>query len=99
MIPKVVQALGVGKDNAITRSALACRLGMTDRQMRRCIELARQQGWLIMNDCDGAGYYLAANLDLDTLERHYRVERSRAIKTLYRLKDTRRTLKAAGRRV
>ena len=97
MIPKVVEALGTGKENAITRSALADRLGMTDRQMRRCIELARQDGWLIMNDCDGSGYYLSE--DLDALERHYRVDRSRAIKTLYRLKKTRQTLRAAGRAV
>ena len=97
MVPKVVQALGTGKENAITRSNLAYKLGMTDRAMRRCIELARQQGWLIMNDCDGMGYYMAASTD--DVERHYRIDHSRAIKTLYRLKEPRRKLREDGRPV
>ena len=95
MIPKVVSALGVGHDNAVKRHVLARRLGVTDRKMRRMIEAARQEGWQILNDGDGAGYYLATNLD--ELERHYRVERARAIKTLYTLKPIRAYLRERGR--
>ena len=36
---------------------------------------------------------------LDALEKHYRVERARALKTLYTLKSTRAILKANGRKV
>lgn len=97
MIPRVVLALGTGHENAVKRHVLARRLGVTDRKMRRMIELARQEGWLILNDGDGAGYYLANNLD--ALEKHYRVERARALKTLYTLKSTRAILKANGRKV
>ena len=95
MIPTVVAALQPGHENAVKRHVLAHRLGVTDRKMRKMIEQARQDGWLILNDGDGAGYYMAS--DLDALERHYRVERARAIKTLYTLRPIRILLKENGR--
>lgn len=95
MIPPVVAALQPGHENAVKRHVLAHRLGVTDRKMRKQIEAARQDGWQILNDGDGAGYYLADNLD--ALERHYRVEHARAIKTLYTLKPIRAYLRERGR--
>ncbi len=55
---EIKAALPVGKANAISRSALALRLGLTDRQMRRALERARGDGLIVINDCDGRGYYL-----------------------------------------
>ena len=97
MIPRVVLALRAGHENAIKRHDLARLLDVPDREMRKMIEQARQEGWQILNKGDGAGYYLATSLE--ELERHYRVERSRAIKTLYNLKPIRAVLKANGRKV
>ena len=97
MIPHVVAALGVGHDNAVKRHELARRLGVPDRKMRKMIELARNDGWMILNDGDGAGYYLAANLD--QVEHKYKVERARALKTLKTIRPMRIILKANGRKV
>ena len=58
MIPPVVAALQPGHENAVKRHTQAAGQDVTDRQMRRMIELARQAGWQILNDGDGAGYYL-----------------------------------------
>jgi biotin operon repressor len=86
-----------GKENAISREVLARRLGLTDRQTRKLIEEARDRGVLIVNDCDGEGYYLAC--DLGQIERQYRKDRSRALSVLKRLKTMRRMLRDAGKEV
>jgi hypothetical protein len=86
-----------GKENAIPRSVLAVRLGMTDRQVRKLIEEARDRGELICNDGDGEGYYLAS--DLGQIERQYRKDRARALSVLKRLKTMRRMLRDAGKEV
>lgn len=86
-----------GKENAIPRSVLAVRLGLTDRQTRKLIEEARDRGVLICNDGDGEGYYLAS--DLGQIERQYRKDRARALSVLKRLKTMRRMLRDAGKEV
>lgn len=91
----IIAALGVGHENAVTREALAAKLGTSDRAARRRIELARRDGWCIMNDGDGAGYYLAN--DMAALERHYHVEMARANTILRNLHKLHRELRKAGR--
>ena len=86
-----------GKENAIPRSVLAVRLGLTDRQTRKLIEEARDRGELICNDGDGEGYYLAS--DLGQVERQYRKDRARALSVLKRLKTMRTMLRDAGKEV
>ena len=86
-----------GKANAISREVLATRLGLTDRQVRRMIEEARERGELIVNDGDGEGYYLAS--DIGQIERQYRKDRARALAVLKRLKTMRQKLKEAGKEV
>ena len=93
----IILSIPFGKDNAISREALAAKLNTTDRRMRQMIEDARNQGVFILNDGDGKGYYQTT--DLDEMERSYRSDRARALSILKRQKEMRRTLKAAGREV
>ena len=94
---KIENFIPEGKENAITRPELARVLGMTDRAVRKEIELARDRGALICNDGDGAGYYMAR--DIGQIERQYRTDRARALAVLKRLKTMRRMLRQAGRNV
>ena len=96
-IDMIILSVPFGKENAISREALAAKLNTSDRKMRQMIEDARNAGLFILNDCDGRGYYQTT--DLDEMERSYRVDRARALSILKRLKGVRRTLKAAGRPV
>ena len=93
----VVGLIPAGKENAIPRPWLAARAGMTDRIVRKHIAEAIEAGEFVMNDQDGAGYYIAD--DLDDVERRYRQEKARAIAILKKLKAMRRKLKEAGRDV
>ena len=94
---KIETYIPTGKENAITRPELARILGLTDRAVRKEIELARERGELICNDGDGEGYYLAS--DLGQIERQYRKDRARALSVLKRLKTMRRMLRDAGKEV
>lgn len=86
-----------GRENAISRERLANELGITDRKVRRHIEKARAAGLMIVNSCDGKGYFQAENLD-DIAEQYWK-DTSRAIAVLTRRKPMREVLKAAGRTV
>lgn len=94
---KIENFIPDGKENAITRPELARVLGMTDRAVRKEIELARDRGALICNDGDGAGYYMAR--DIGQIERQYRMDKSRSLAVLNRLKTMRRMLNDAGKEV
>lgn len=89
----VLMAIPAGRDNAISRQHLAMKTGMNDRAVRECIELLRDEGNFICND--GAGYYIADNLD--DIERQYRKDHARALSVLKRLKPFRQALREAGR--
>ena len=91
MVDKLMTILHDGQKHS--RLDLASRLGVSDRKMRNIIEDARREGYIVLNDQDGTGYY-SAN-DLDALLRHYKQERSRALSILVRLKRIRRILREA----
>lgn len=93
----VVSAIPAGRENAVTRSELALRLGLSDRKTRELIESARREGHIIINDQDSRGYY--RSIDPDDMERQYRQDTNRALSILARRKELRRALKAAGREV
>lgn len=93
----VVALIPTGKENAIPRSYLVARSGLADRHVRWHIAKAIELGEPIMNDQDGAGYYIAD--DMDDIERRYRAERARALAILKKLSAMRRVLKEAGRDV
>lgn len=61
-----------------------------DRQMRKLIEKARQEGMVIGNDQDGRGYYLPETRE--ELERIYHQNQSRALAILRQQKHIRRRL-------
>lgn len=91
---KIEDFIPHGRENAITREALAMKLCMTDRRVRSLIAEARDRGELILNACDGAGYYISD--DLSEIHVQYLVDKSRALSVLKRLKTMRRMLKDAG---
>lgn len=91
---KIEDFIPCGKENAITRAALAERLCLPDRRVRKLIEEARNRGAMILNACDGSGYYISE--DIGELTRQYRVDKSRALSVLKRLKTVRQILKDAG---
>ena len=80
-----------GKGAAISRRALASMMDVSDRHLRRIIEEARNCGYLIIDDSDGTGYFLAASSA--DIERHFRQENARALSILKRLKAARTRLK------
>lgn len=91
----ITKFLNEGAENAIPRADLARILGMTDRAVRKEIEIARNRGALICNE--GQGYYLAR--DIGQIERQYRTDRARALAVLKRLKTMRRMLRDNGKEV
>jgi DNA-binding transcriptional regulator LsrR (DeoR family) len=89
---KIEECIGIGRENAVTRTELSARTGFPDRTVRRMIAEARDEGVLILNT--GDGYYISN--DLREIERQYRMDRSRALSILKRLKTMRHILKDAG---
>lgn len=80
---------------AISREALAKKLGMSDRQMRRAVEEARNEGLIILCECNGRGYYQSS--DLNEIHHQYIQDTNRAMAILKRRKSMRQLLKQAGR--
>ena len=95
--PMIQAAVPFGRRNAVTRQALAKKLHMTDRKMREAIENARNDGVIILCECNGRGYYQSN--DLDEIFHQYRQDTCRAMAILKRRKPMRDLLKAAGRSV
>ena len=93
-INDLMASLHVGKENAISRKALASKMDMSDRAVRELIEKARAEGCFVLNDQDGKGYYLPSSTD-DIL-RQYKQDTNRALSILYRRKHMRKALKEAG---
>ena len=81
-----------GKENAVTRGQLCSLTGLPDRSVRECIEVARREGVMVVNN--GNGYYIAT--DIADIKRQYKTDRKRALSVLYRLKAMRKILKDAG---
>ena len=53
----VFNAIGIGHDNATTRSQLRIKTGYNDRLIRQAIEDLRME-YVILNRDDGKGYYI-----------------------------------------
>lgn len=83
-----------GKEHAIKREALVEHTGMTDRQVRREIEEARRSGIVILNDCDGGGYYITD--DIKAIKKAYDRETARALSIFKTRRTLRNKLKEAG---
>ena len=90
----LIAHIPVGKENAVSRSFLSMLLGLTDREMRRAINQARNEGHVIINDQSGRGYYRSE--DPADVARQYRQNKRRALSILRQQKHLRRILKDAG---
>lgn len=97
---ELLDLLGVGKENAVSRFDLTEGLypgrghsQYYDRMMRKRIEKMRPE-YVIVNRQDGEGYYISN--DLDEIERYYLQEHARAVKMLFGLKKPYRILRKAG---
>lgn len=88
---KILDHIGIGKANAVTREELTQRLSLTDRKIRNMIEDARREGALIINAGDGTGYYLSDNLE--DLKRQLKMNHNRAMSILVQQKHLRRRIK------
>ena len=86
-----------GRENAVSRDYLAMLLGVTDREMRRLINQARNEGHIIINDQNGRGYYQSD--DPDHIAKQYKQNQRRALSILVQQKHLRKRLKEAGREV
>lgn len=84
-----------GRRNAISREALAKKLGISDRQMRKAVEDARNEGLIILCECNGRGYYQSN--DLNEIHCQYIQDTNRAMAILKRRKPMRQLLRQAGR--
>ena len=84
-----------GRANAIPREALAAKLGLSDRQMRKAVEDARNDGLIILCECNGRGYYQSD--DLNEIQYQYKQDTNRAMAILKRRRPMRTLLKQAGR--
>ena len=84
---RIVQLIGVGKENAVSRTDLLLMFGGTDRDMRRAIAYARLTGTTINNDQDGCGYYIPDKLE--QLEQQYKQTEARGKAILAQLKALR----------
>ena len=80
----IISAIGVGRENAVTRQQLCEKLGKGDRAVRQMIETARNEGALIINSQDGKGYFMAVS-DSDVLAQYNR-NKARALSILMQQK-------------
>ena len=85
--------IGTGKENAVTRGELVAILNLPDRQVRKLIQEARTRGEIIINDQDGAGYYLSD--DLGEMKRQLALNQSRAVSVLRQQKYLRQKIREA----
>ena len=93
----LISHIPFGRENAVSRDYLSMLLGVTDREMRKAIRQARNEGHIIINDQNGRGYYQSD--DLDHIARQYRQNQHRALSILVQQKHLRKRLKEAGREV
>jgi len=76
------------------RYALKEALQMPDRRVREVIEDARNAGYMIINDGDGTGYYIAQSIE--DIKRYYRIEKARAMSITKRLEKVEKLLEERG---
>lgn len=85
----------VGKENAVSRKALAALTGLSDRSMRSEIEKERRSGRLICSHMEaGGGYYLPA--DEMEIREYYNAQTSRISSLILAREPFRRSLQGGG---
>ncbi len=61
MVTELVSYLKTGRQNAISRWQLRQKMDVSDRMLRKTIEVAADYGYAIGNLSDGKGYFLCAD--------------------------------------
>lgn len=89
----IVDFIGTGRENAVTRGELVAILNLPDRTIRRLIQEARDRGEIIINAQDGAGYYMSD--DVGEMKRQLALNKSRALSVLRQQKYLRRKIREA----
>ena len=87
----IVDYIPFGAKNAIKRHTLVDMVGCTDREVRRMIESARQEGNVILNFSDGKGYFRPERKE--EVERYIRQEEARAKTIFFNLKSAKMALR------
>lgn len=95
MTVALASVIPFGRRNAIPRKTLAEKLGISDRQMRKAVEDARNEGLIILCECNGRGYYQSS--DLNEIHCQYIQDTKRAMAILKRRKPMQTLLRQAGR--
>lgn len=90
-IDELMATLKHGHENAVSRHRLCYEMDMSDREIRKLIEKARDEGCLILNNQDGKGYFLPASIE--DVRKQYVQDKNRAMSILKRQKHMRRLLK------
>lgn len=88
---QVLSCILHGKDLANTSELIASHTRMSERRVREFVEQLRNEGYLICNEQNGKGYYLAETDE--EVERQYRQDCARAMSILRRIKPFRRYLR------
>ena len=94
----ILDYIKIGRENAITRSELSKRIGISDRQVRDLIHYARRDT-PILNMQDGKGYFIP---DMDNeeevllLEAYVKQENARLKSIGWSLLSARKALKEYG---
>lgn len=81
-----------GKDKAVTRQELSIITGLNDRQLRKCISVARREH-PILNLQNGKGYYMPTVGAWLEAEEFLKQETKRARSIFWGLRGTRKWLK------
>ena len=89
----------IPEDEPIDRGKLRELAGTTDRECRRMIQKARENGELIVNMQDGKGYKRVTKDDITEIRRQYHSNKSRMISLSKQQKTLRKILKEAGEEV
>lgn len=90
LLPKII---GTGEENATDTETLKAITGLSERELRKCIEQLRRSGCVIISASEG-GYYKPATSE--ELSRFIHKEQSRACSVLVTLKSAKKLLREWG---
>lgn len=77
---RIWSLLGIGVDNAVSRSALADMLQLSERDIRRLVNRERRAGLPICSSVEHMGYYQPSTLgDIEMVERSMRRRASETV--------------------
>lgn len=82
----LMAAIGNGEGRAVRSKQLQALTGLSERELRKCIETLRREGVPIISS--GKGYYLP--VDLTELDRFIAKESKRAKSVLFTLREVKR---------